>query len=141
MVLQVLHTGVLQKFLQLVPSPVVGIELLQGEVGRFGDLLRACHPYGSLWLETYKGASIHGHIEEDMGFRALLLRQLAAQGAANCERNYGEGEGQLCACLRRCQVLGNVHQGRRELGREKEGMSEDRGEGQESARVRLLEPV
>lgn len=121
MVLQELHTGVLEKFLQFIPSPVVGIELLQGEVGCFGGLLGAWHPHSSLWPETYKGASIHGHIKEDMGFRALLLFlwQLAAQGAANSERNYGEGEGQLCVGLRRCWVLGDVHQGQRGCGRRK----------------------
>lgn len=86
MVLQVLHTGVLQKFLQFIPSPIVGIELLQGEVDGFGGLLGACHPYGSLWLETYEGTSIHSHIKEDMGFRALLWRQLTAHGAANSQR-------------------------------------------------------
>lgn len=40
-VLQELHTSVLKKFLQFIPSPVVGIELLQGEVGCFGGLLGA----------------------------------------------------------------------------------------------------
>lgn len=132
MFLQVLHTGALQKFLHFIPSPVVGIELLQGEVGRFGGLLGARHPYGSLWLETYKGASIHGHIEEDMGFGALLLllRKLATQGAANSERNCGDGEGQLCGCLRRLQVLGDVHPGAKGMW-EKEGMPEDtRGSGE-----------
>lgn len=141
-VLQVLHTGVLQKFLQFIPSPIVGIELLQGEVDGFGGLLGACHPYGSLWLETYEGTSIHSHIKEDMGFRALLWRQLTAHGAANSQRNYGEGERQLCVCLRRCQVLGDVHQGQRDCGREKEGLP--RTEEKvclESAGVRLLEPV
>lgn len=85
-VLQVLHTGLLQKLLQFIPSPIVGIKLLQGEVDGFRGLLGACHPYGRLWLETYKGTSIHSHIEEDMGFRALLRWQLTAQGATNSQR-------------------------------------------------------
>lgn len=39
-------------------------------------------------------------------------------------------------------MLGDVHQGQRDCGREKEGLPEDRGEVcLESAGVRLLEPV
>lgn len=111
MVLHISHTRVLKKFLQFVPSSIVGVKLLQGEGDCFGGLLGACHPHGGFWLETYKGASIHGHIEEDAGFRALR-GQLAAQGASDCERNYGEGEGQLCACLRRCQARGMFTRGK-----------------------------
>lgn len=108
MVLQVLHTGALKKFLHFISSPIVGIKLLQGEADCFGGLLGAGHPQGSLWLETYKGAPIHGHVEVDTGFRALraLGGQLAAQGASDCERNYGEGEGQLSARLRRGRAWG-----------------------------------
>lgn len=142
-VLQVLHTGVLQKFLQFIPSPVVGIELLQGEVDGFGGLLGACHPYGSLRLETYKGTSIHGHIKEDMGFRALLRRQLTAHGAANSQRNYGEG-GRVSSVFARdgARCWGTFTRGKGTVEGRRKGCLRTEGKvclG--SAGVRLLEPV
>lgn len=94
MVLQVLHTGVLEKLPQFEPSPVVGVELLQGEGDCGGGLLGACLPQGGLRLETHEGAPIHSHIEEDVGFGGLGGRQLTAQRAADGERNCGQAEGQ-----------------------------------------------
>lgn len=118
MVLHISHTRVLKKFLHFVPSSIVGVKLLQGEGDCFGGLLGACHPQGRFWLETYKGAPIHGHIEEEAGFRALL-RQLAAQGASDCERNYGEGGGSVVCLLEKVPGAGNVHPGQKEHERKK----------------------
>lgn len=110
MVLHISHTRVLKKFLQFVPSSIVCVKLLQGEGDCFGGLLGACHPQGGFWLETYKGAPIHGHIEEGAGFRALS-GQLAAQGASDCERNCGEGGGSVVCLLEKGARCGGCSRG------------------------------
>lgn len=128
MVLHILHTGVLKEFLQFIPSPIVGVKLLQGEGDSFGGLLGAHHPQSGLWLETYKGAPIHSHIEEDAGFGALSLllgRELAAQGASDCERNYGgggKGGGSVLCLLEKVPGVGDVHRRQGGHERKKEGV-------------------